>query len=98
MENAGDVRRAVASICDRSFDLISILRTVDLGSNSYIGIKIVVSQQSIFKDWFRSTRSTQNDRNDHRMISGFRWNPRFDSVFIDEISIFQANLDFQFSL
>ena len=41
MEHAGDVRRGVASICDRSFDLISILEKVDFGSNSYIGTKMV---------------------------------------------------------
>ena len=39
MEHAGGVRKGVASICDRSFDLISILEKVDFGSNSYIGIK-----------------------------------------------------------
>ena len=55
-------------------------------------------QESIFKDWFRSNRSTQNDRNDHRMISGFRCKHRLDSVFTDEISIVEANLDFHFSL
>ena len=43
MEHAGDVRRGVASICDRPFDLISILGEVDVGSNSYISIKIISS-------------------------------------------------------
>ena len=40
MEHAGDVRRGVASICDRSFDQISMLGKGDLGSISYIGIKM----------------------------------------------------------
>ena len=31
VEHAGGVRRGVASICDRSFDLISILGKVDFG-------------------------------------------------------------------
>ena len=31
----------MASICDRSFDLISILGKVDLGTNSYIGPKMI---------------------------------------------------------
>ena len=39
MEHAGGVRGGVASICDRSFDVISILGKVDFGSNSFIGIK-----------------------------------------------------------
>ena len=42
MQHAGGVKRSVASICDRSFDLISIKGNIDLGSNSYIGIKIVL--------------------------------------------------------
>ena len=41
MEHAGGVRRGVASICDRSFDLISILGKVDLGTIFYIGPKMV---------------------------------------------------------
>ena len=41
MEHAGGVRRGVASICDRSFDLISILGKVDVGTNSYIGPKMI---------------------------------------------------------
>ena len=49
MEHAGDVRRAVASICDRSFDLISILGKVDFGSNSHIGIKITFFRNRPFK-------------------------------------------------
>ena len=32
MEHAGDVRRGVASIRDRTFDLTSILGKVDLGT------------------------------------------------------------------
>ena len=40
MEHAGGVRRGVASICDRSFDLISILKKIDFGPNSYIGTKM----------------------------------------------------------
>ena len=31
----------MASICDRSFDLISILGKVDFGTNSYIGPKMI---------------------------------------------------------
>ena len=42
MEHAGGVRRGVASICDRSFDLMSILGKVNAGSNPYIGIKSVL--------------------------------------------------------
>ena len=41
-------------------------------------------------------RSTQNDRNDYRMMSGFLWKHRFDLFVIDEISTYQANLDFHF--
>ena len=41
MEHAGGVRRGVASICDRSFDLISILGKIDFGSNSYIGVQML---------------------------------------------------------
>ena len=41
MEHAGGIRRVVASICDRSFDLISILGKVDFGTNSYIGPKMI---------------------------------------------------------
>ena len=37
IQHAGGVRRGVASICDRSFDLISILGKIDVGTNSYIG-------------------------------------------------------------
>ena len=43
IEHAGGVRRGVASICDRSFDLISILGKVDFESNSYIDEKYVSS-------------------------------------------------------
>ena len=49
MEHAGDVRRGVASIWDRSFDLISILGKVDFGSNSYIGIKMIFFRDRSFK-------------------------------------------------
>ena len=41
MEHAGDVRRGVASICDKSFDLISILETIDFEPNSYTGTKMI---------------------------------------------------------
>ena len=47
MEHAGGVRRGVASICDRSFDPISMLGKVDFGLNSYIGITMI-----FFKDLF----------------------------------------------
>ena len=40
IEHAGGVRRGVASIYDRSFDLISILGKIDFGSNSHIGISL----------------------------------------------------------
>ena len=43
MEHAGDVRRGVASICDRSFDLISILGKNDFEPNSYIGTQRFLS-------------------------------------------------------
>ena len=97
MEHAGGIRRGVASICDRSFDLISILGKVDFGTNSYIGPKMIFFKNRFLKIDFGQT-STQNDRNDHRMISGFRCKHRLDSVFTDEISIVEANLDFHFSL
>ena len=42
MKPAGDVSRVLASICDRSFDLISILGKVDFGSNSYLGVKMIL--------------------------------------------------------
>ena len=41
MEHAGGIRRSVALICDRSFDLISILGKIDFGSNPYIGTKMI---------------------------------------------------------
>ena len=50
MEHAGGVRRDVASICDRSSDLVSMLGKIDLGSSSYIGIRMTVLKQNIFKD------------------------------------------------
>ena len=49
MEHAGDVRRGVASICDRSFDLISILEKLDVGSNSYIDIKMIFFRNRFLK-------------------------------------------------
>ena len=49
MEHAGDVRRGVASICDRSFDLISILEKVECGSNLYIGTKNMVFANRFLK-------------------------------------------------
>ena len=45
----GMVRRHVASICGRSFDLISILGKFDFGPNSYIGIKMIFFQNTSFK-------------------------------------------------
>ena len=42
MDHVGGVRRGVASICDRSFDLISILGKIDFEQNSYIGIENIV--------------------------------------------------------
>ena len=41
MGHAGSIRRGVASICDRSFDLISILGKLDFGPNAYIGTKMI---------------------------------------------------------
>ena len=49
MEHAGDVRRGVASIYDRSFNLILNLEKVDLGWNSYIGIKMIFFRNRSFK-------------------------------------------------
>ena len=49
MEHAGGVRRGVASICDGSFDLISILGKVDFGPNSYIGIKMISSEIDLLR-------------------------------------------------
>ena len=49
MEHAGGVRRGVASICDRWFDLISILGKIDFGSNSHIGKKMVFVKRRFFK-------------------------------------------------
>ena len=43
------VRRHVASICDRSFDLISILGKIDFGPNSYIAIKMIFFQNRSFE-------------------------------------------------
>ena len=41
MEHAGGVRRGVAPISDRSFDLNSILANIDFEPNSYIGTKMI---------------------------------------------------------
>ena len=49
MEHAGDVRRGMAWIFGRSFDLISILGKVDFGSNSYIGTKMIFFKNRFFK-------------------------------------------------
>ena len=49
MEHAGGTRRGVASICDRSFDVISILGKSVFGPNSYIGIKMIFFQNQSFK-------------------------------------------------
>ena len=43
------VRRHVASICDRSFDVISILGKIVSELNSYIGIKMIFFQNQSFK-------------------------------------------------
>ena len=49
MEHAGGIRRGVASICDRSFDLISILGKVDFEPNSYIGVNMIFFKNHFFK-------------------------------------------------
>ena len=49
IEHAGGVRTGVASICDRSFDLISILGKIVFRSNSYIGIKMIFFRNRSFK-------------------------------------------------
>ena len=49
MEHAGGIRRGMASICDRSFDLISIFGKVDFGTNSYIGPKMIFFKNRLFK-------------------------------------------------
>ena len=50
MGHAEDVGgRGVDSICDRSFDLISILGKIDFGPNSYIGIKMIFFRNRSFK-------------------------------------------------
>ena len=59
MEHAGGVRRGVASICDRSFDLISILGKVDLGSNSYIGMKLFFFENRFLKIHLSQTAPPQ---------------------------------------
>ena len=43
------VRRHVASICDRSFDLISILGKIDFEPNSYIGTKMIFFKNRFLK-------------------------------------------------
>ena len=43
------VRRHVASICDRSFGLISILGKIVSEPNSYIGLKMIFFQNQAFK-------------------------------------------------
>ena len=43
------VWRHVASICDRSFDVISILGKIVFRPNSYIGIKMIFFQNRSFK-------------------------------------------------
>ena len=50
MEHVGGVRTGVASICDRSFDLISIFGKIEFEPNSYIGTKKGFLPKSIFKD------------------------------------------------
>ena len=49
MEHAGGVRRGGASICDKSFDLISILGKIYFEPNSYIGTKKVFSRNRFLK-------------------------------------------------
>ena len=49
IEHAGGVRRGVASICDRSFDLISILGKMYFELKSYIGTKIVFFKNRFLK-------------------------------------------------
>ena len=39
----------MASICDRSFDLISILGKIDFEPNSYIGTKIIFFKNRFLK-------------------------------------------------
>ena len=49
MEHAEDVRRDVASTCDRSFDLVSILEKIGLGSILYIARKMICFRNRSFK-------------------------------------------------
>ena len=49
LKHAGCVRRGVASICDRSFDLIFILEKVKFGSNSYIGTRSMFFRSRLLK-------------------------------------------------
>ena len=96
MEHAGGIRRGVASICDGSFDLISILEKLDLGSNSYIGVQIFFFWNRFLKIDLGQTAPPKMTT----MIIG--WHPVFGETmdltrfFIEEISISQANLDFNF--
>ena len=63
MEHAGDVRRGVASICDRSFDLISIWGKVDVRSISYIGAKMVFFKNKFLEiDLGQTQRPTTSPR------------------------------------
>ena len=39
----------MASICDRSFDLVSILDKIDFGSNSYMERKMVFFKEQFVK-------------------------------------------------
>ena len=49
MEHAGGVRRGVASICDRPFDLILILGKINFEPNSYISTKMSFSRNRFLK-------------------------------------------------
>ena len=49
MEHVGGVRTGVASICDRSFDLISIFGKIEFEPNSYIGTKMIFFKNRFLK-------------------------------------------------
>ena len=49
MHHEGCVRRSVASICDRSFDLVSILGKVDCWLNSYVAAKMMFFENMFLK-------------------------------------------------
>ena len=49
MEHAGGIRRGMASICDRSFDLFSILGKIDFEPKSHIGTKMLFFKNRFFK-------------------------------------------------